>query len=121
MLTIRKEQIEEILKNREEDFVERMVEHLKKNFSKEIAKNGLQVKDLNLVILNGIESANEYGIEYENDMILYIECIALLGLGFDTNNKYPQVIEILNRKDLSGNRKMDQINEFLTFELEQSL
>jgi hypothetical protein len=118
MLTIRKEQIDELLKNKGEDFVERMEEHLKVNFSKELAKNSLQVKDLKLIILNSIENANEYNIEYENDMILYIECVALLGPGFDTNNKYPQVIEILNRKNLTGNEKMDQINEFLTFELE---
>lgn len=118
MLTIRKSQIDEMLKNKEENFVDRMVEHIANNFSAEISKQGMNSKDLKPIIQRTLESSFEYNIEYENDVVLYIECIALLGEEFYINNKYPAVIEILNRNNLTGTEKMDQISEYITFELE---
>ena len=118
MLTIRKAQSDAFLKSQEEAFLMRMIKHLRENFTKEIEKNGIQENDLSLVISQGMENAHKYNITYESDMKLYMECIALLGMDFDNSIKYPRVNEILNRKNLSGEEKMEQISEFLTYELE---
>jgi hypothetical protein len=69
------------------------------------------------LIRKAIEDASNYKVVNENDVKLYIECIALLGPNFDRTNKLPQINDILNRKDLTGEEKMDHISEFLTFEL----
>lgn len=121
MLTIRKSQIEAFVKSQEDAFVKRMVDHLQKDFPAEITNKEILEKDLPHLVRNGLYSAYRYGIKYEDDVKLYIECIALLGPEFDTCEKFPQVREILNREDLDGEDKMDEISDFLTFGLEQSL
>lgn len=121
MLVIRKAQIDALLKSQEDAFVKRMAEHLKKNFEKEVLKLGIQADDLNLVIRKGLYNAYQYNIIYQRDLILYTECLAILGLDFDKSMRYPIVSEILNKKDLDGTEKMDNISEFLTFELDQPL
>jgi hypothetical protein len=120
VLVIRKAQLDAFLKSQEDSFIRRMAEHLKKKFEKEISKHGIQTNDLNIIARKGLNSANKYNIIYEDDVTLYIECIAILGPDFDINMKYPEVSEILNKKDLDGTEKMDLISEFLTFELDQS-
>lgn len=118
MLVIRKAQIEAFLKSQEDAFIERMVKYVKQNFTKEIAINGIQEDNLSLVIRSGMENAHKYNVTYESDMKLYIECMALLGIDFDVSEKYPRISEILNRKNLTGEEKMEQVSGFLTYELE---
>jgi hypothetical protein len=117
MLVIRKEQSDAFLKSQEEAFIMRMVNHLREDFSEEIAKKGIQENDLSPVIRKSMENAQKYDVIYESDMKLYIECIALLGIDFDVSEKNPRINEILNRKDLTGEEKMEQISDYLTYEL----
>lgn|GEM_PF-1460719 len=121
MLVIRKTQIEALLKSQEDSFIDRMKVHLRSEFPKEISGFGIKDKDLEMIIRKGLTDAYQYRIIYENDLILYIECIAVLGPDFDKKAKYPAVIEILNRDDLDGSAKMDKLSDYLTFELNQSL
>ena len=117
MLTIRKQQIEAMERIPLEDFIDRMVNHLQEDFSVEIKDKDIQKKELRPLVSEAIDIAEHYGIIYESDLRLFIECIALLGPNFDRTNKFPKVNDILNRLDLNGEKKMDKISEFLTFEL----
>ncbi|MCD4665467.1 MAG: hypothetical protein K8R68_09350, partial [Bacteroidales bacterium] len=114
MLTIRKNQIEELEKVQEEKFIDRMVNHLKTNFSKELDNKDIQVKDIRQLIIKAIDDAKKYNVLNESDVRLYIECIALLGPNFDRTNKFPQINDILNRINLTGEEKMDLVSELLT-------
>lgn len=120
MLVIRKAQIEALLKSQEDSFIARMTDHLLRDFPKEISRFGIKENDLNLIIRKGLNSAYQYDITFENDMILYIECIAILGPDFDKNIKHYIVTEILTSRELNGSEKMDKISEYITFELDHS-
>ena len=117
MLSIRKEQIEVLERVQEEKFIDQMENHLKTNFSKELGDKEIQINEIRQLIRKAIEDASNYKVVNENDVKLYIECIALLGLNFDQTNKFPKINDILNRKEFSGEEKMDRISEILTFEL----
>lgn len=119
MLIIRKEQIDAFLKSQEDAFINKMVNHVKENFRNDLQKNEIREDELENIIRVGLGNGYHYGIIYEGDMNFFIECIAILGPGFDRNEKYPKIAEILNNKDIAGSDKMDQISDFLTFELSQ--
>lgn len=120
MLLIRKAQIEALLKSQEDSFISHMKDHLLRNFQKEISKLGIKENALNHIIRNELNNAYKYDIIFENDMILYIECFAILGPDFDRNMKHQIVTEILNSKELDSSEKMDKIGEYITFELDHS-
>ncbi|MBW6459075.1 MAG: hypothetical protein K0B08_00745 [Bacteroidales bacterium] len=107
------------LKSQEDAFINKMVKHLKENFRNDLQKNEIRENELENLIRIGLGNGYRYGIIYEDDMSFFLECTAILGPGFDKNEKYPKIAEILNNKDLAGSDKIDQISDFLTFELSQ--
>jgi len=98
-------------------FVDKMEEHLNLGFPKEMEDKGIKAEDIRPLIMSAIASAEKYDVVNESDVQLFIECIPLLGPGFDKTNKLPFVNDVLNRTDISGEEKMELINDFLTFEL----
>jgi hypothetical protein len=115
MLTIRKSQIEELAKSKQAYFVKRMVSHLKQNFSRQLTLNNIPEEDLSTIVIKGIEKAAYFNVINEGDIRLYLECMALLGPGFDKSERHPWAGEILNQAGLTGEEKMDRISEHLTF------
>jgi len=117
MLTIRKEQVEVLESVQKDLFVDKMEDHLNSVFSKEIKDKGIKSEDIRPLIEAAIGTAQKYDVLNEDDIQLFIECIPLLGPEFDTTNKLPFINDTLNRTDISGEEKMEMINDFLTFEL----
>ena len=117
MLTIQPEQMEAMKKYMADSFEDRMVDHLKKRFPERSEGQ----PDLRAMIRDGVARAENYGIEYEFDIRRYLECMLLLGRNFDREKGYPWVREILLREDLCGEGKMDEIQEYMLFEMDAPL
>src|SRR5262245_52446241 len=109
MFRIRKEQMDALARHLEESFALRMVRHLLDDFPVQVAALELQEKDLPPLVRRGMANAERYGVVYEEDVERYIECLVLLGPDFDQDPRYPWAAEILNKKELSGRAKMDQV------------
>jgi len=118
-MRIRKEQIEAFSESLKEAYVVRMAAHLRDDFPEQLESQGLQEDDLEPLVRQGMADAEKYGVVYESDVQLYLECLVLLGPKFDRDRKYPWARQTLRRKDLDGAAKMDEIEQYLVFELEE--
>lgn len=100
MLSIRKEQYEELGKVTFRQFEEEMAEHLKKYFPKYCEIYGEPL--IRKVIRSGAERAEVYGFITKRDTPLFIDLMLLLGSHFDEDPQYPWAADILNSKSLQN-------------------
>jgi len=114
-MKIRKEQMQAFSDALEEAFVQRMVRHLRRGFSAQLAAQGLYEADLCPLVRRGISRAKAYGVVCEGALEQYLEYMVLLGLDFDRDKRIPWASELLHRQDTDGGRKMAQIAAHLTF------
>lgn len=96
-------------------FIQRMVVHLKTHFPQEMEAHQLRQPDLEMLVVNGIDQAKEYGVVNENDVRLYLEYQLLLCPSFDTDPDYVWASKILQRDDLTGCEKMQKIHNHWVF------
>ena len=75
-------------------------------------------KDLESFVQQGISNSKNYGLENEDDLKLYIECMIILSPNFDQDQRFPWAKEILTNEDLDGEAKMASISEHMIFGLE---
>mgnify|MGYP001817247720 FL=1 len=115
MLRIRQEQYEILARYCEHDFVERLVKHLLGDFGAEIGAFQLDESELRPLLCEHIERARKYGVRKELDLTTFIECIALLGPDFDLDIGCPFAYTTLNRTEIDGTEKMNEISEYLVF------
>jgi len=103
-----------------DSFVARMVRHLEDAFSEEIASHGIDKTELEPLVRRGVRDAETYGVVCEDDLELYIQCMALLGPQFDREPDLAWAGRILLQTDLTGSEKMDRINDHLLFGLDEA-
>jgi hypothetical protein len=118
MLVIRSEQLEVFSQAMQDRFVEQMVRHLTTDFPSEVRGLGVDRAGLEGLVRQGIVQAREYGIEYDDDLQLYLDCMVLLGPQFNADPRYPWAATILNDGDKDGETKMAEISQYLQFGLE---
>ena len=115
MFRIRKEQFEVFSDQQMNPFVERMVERLKSDFSEDVANQKLEEEDLEPLVRQGIQDAEQYGVIGELDLELYIDCLVLFSPTFDRDPQFPWAGNIFRNDSLSGTEKMNQIHDYLIF------
>jgi hypothetical protein len=94
-----------------------MVVHLKREYPAEANKMGEQW--LRELIREGITTAEGYHITLEDDVARYLEFMLALSPDFDESPKTPWVQEILSNDQLTGEEKLDRIDEHIMFEPEE--
>lgn len=116
MLTITSNQLSLINKSAIGIFIRKCIENINEKFPDGFEKAGINKEDQEKVISNALKDARSYGIDIEPDLLLYTECIILLGINFDKKHKMPDWPSgILNDPSLSGESKMNLIHEHLIF------
>jgi len=114
-MKLREEQMTALGDAKRADFAKRMVAHLRERFTKQLLDQGVKPAGLEPFVDEGIEQAAGYEVKYNDDVRLYLECMALFGRKFDRDQKRAWAGEILNRKDISGHAKMEMIHGHLLF------
>ncbi len=109
MLIIRKEQIEILGKYMEEQFVECAVRFIGSAFAHEL--QGYQDHNLHSMVREGISKAREYGIEYKDDVMRFLEFMIKYGSTFFDDKGLSEVREILN-KDIDGTAKIILLEDY---------
>ncbi len=116
MLVIREEQMKVFQASMLKKFEDKMVIHLRSNFSKEI-ENTI-AHNLRVIVRAGIENAAKYDVTTEDDIRCYLEYMAIYGPDFDTNPKTSWAGDILRLKSIDGAEKMDRISEYDLFQMQ---
>jgi len=62
-----------------------------------------------------MEKGKSYGIEFENDIRRYLECMVVHGADFDEARGTAWAGAILGKTDLNGTEKMDEIANYELF------
>ncbi len=109
MLIIRKEQMEILGKYMEEQFVERAVRFIGSAFANEL--QDYQDYNLHSMVKEGIGKAREYGIEYEDDVMRFLEFMIKYGSTFFEDTDSTDVREILD-KDIDGTAKIILLEDY---------
>jgi hypothetical protein len=65
------------------------------------------------LIDTGIQNAQKYGITIEADVVRYIECMIIYGMGFDEDASTAWAGAILNDPELLGREKSKGLVQFL--------
>ncbi len=108
MLTIREEQMDILSAYTREQFEWRMVEHLRAKFpdrTKDLANEKIRI-----VVQSSIKKAENYSIEYEDDIRRFLEYLVIYGTRLDVREETQWIGDILRRNDLSGTAKMNLID-----------
>lgn len=113
MLKIRATQREALSEYTPRQSENRMVIHLRTNFSEHT--KSLSVAELQTTVHLGVGNATSYRITAEDDVRRYLEYVAMYGVDFDTNPLCAWASAILWTPELSGTEKMDRIDEYDLF------
>jgi hypothetical protein len=115
MLKIRHEQLEVLNQVAFEHFILRMVDHLISTFPEHF--DSVDDEDIYSFVNNGVERAKTHGIEGEYDIQRFLECCTVYGENFGEAPESQWAKPFLERADLDGTEKMDQINDYELFVL----
>lgn len=96
MLTLRREQLDQLGRFSYDSFVTRMRVHLR-NFYPEQC-DALGDRKLGELIEFGIERAGRHGFESERDVCKYIDLMCVFGHAFDRNERLPWARHILESR-----------------------
>ncbi|MCG8550298.1 MAG: hypothetical protein MI799_07845 [Desulfobacterales bacterium] len=107
--------MEALAKVSRETFIKRMVAHLESAYSKELREQVGLIQNPQNFVRDGVKKATLYDISYEHDVQLYLECMVELGPNFDTDSDIPWASKILQNRNLTGEDKMNAIEEHLIF------
>lgn len=88
-------------------------------FPKKIIQQYETDTDLDHLILLWIKEARTFGVVNQADVDLFVRCKLIFGGDFPHSQKTQWAAEILRRKDLDGEGKMDLLSEYMLFGLEQ--
>lgn len=109
MLTITEEQISSLSQAPLKQFEQDMFIYLSENFPEDTKDKSKQ--ELQTLIHNGIEQAEKYQIEFEDDIRRYLEFIVMYAEDFDKNPDTAWAHKTLHSEKLDGTEKMDLIDE----------
>ena len=104
MLKIRKSQMDQMNHKAEDQFIQRMMTYLRE-------KQSVWVEDcsdekLRQRIVWGIARARSHGFTWESSLAKYVGLMFRFAPNFD---EYPPIEEILNRKDVPGEERIDLV------------
>lgn len=109
MLTIRQAHFDALGRMMEDQFVVRMLRHLRERFG-----DCLDVKsdeEVSQLIRVAIRKAAGFDISRECDVYRFIEYIVMYGADFEQSSRYSWAEYILRASELSGAQKMDRIDD----------
>lgn len=109
-MIVRDSQIREIRKSTHKKFEDDMVVHLHTSFAEETEH--YEEDELRELIRRGIDRAFQYDITIAADVSRFIEYMVCYDENFDTDPGMTWTQKILNNKDLSGTKKMDEIDKW---------
>jgi len=122
MLIIRQEQMDVLNAYMNDKFTQELAVHIAKDFPEACQKYSLDENNLRDFVQNGLARAKEmYGIDYKDDLTLFVECMVLLEPNFDQSDNFPWAKEILTDEKLNGAEKMEEIDQYMIFNLERPL
>jgi hypothetical protein len=87
----------------------RMVKHLRVRFPQET--HDVSDEKIHERVRQGIDNANAYGIEYENDIRSFLEYSMIYGPNMDDNPEAAWIGEILRMENLDGRTKINLLDE----------
>jgi hypothetical protein len=108
MLTIRKEQLTALERERERQFACKMIGHLRQQFPTQTEKK--DDDELLADVRQGVRTSAKYGISAECDVARYIEYMMIYGLSFDSDQRLDWAGKILKTEEISGSEKLDRID-----------
>ncbi len=116
-MVIRSEQFSALEQAHRQSYVVSNAARLRRDFPEELRQRGIDSPQLEVLVRQAIADAAQYGVDAGEDLRLYLDCIALLGPGFDRAVGW--AARILGRDDVDGGQKMGEINDYLIFGLEE--
>lgn len=115
MFRLSSEQLKTLSSHAQDDFLKRTANHLLDNFSAELARHALPSGQVEDFVQRGVEEAKSFGVEREEDVRLYVECMLVIHPRFASSQDTPWYGEILRREELSGTDKMNRVHDQLIF------
>jgi hypothetical protein len=109
MLIITEEQMSNLRQVPLKQFERDMFTYLTDNFSEYVKDKPKQ--ELQTFIYEGIEQAEQYQIEFKDDVRRYLEFMVMYAQDFDKNSQTVWAHTTLYSKELDGTTKMDLIDE----------
>lgn len=113
-MIIRSEQIDVLEVHQWDRFRQRVIAHLHEDFEALLEQRKLDYAGINLLVEEGVEHAETYGISGEDDVTRFIEYLVEYGEGFDS---VPWAASVLKDPALSGDQKMDRLDDVTAFTL----
>ena len=107
MLTIRKEQMDELAGVTHRRYVEKTVLHLRNLFSEQAAKQ--PDSELRALVEEGIVRAKKYHITDGRELTLFINLMIGLDRNFETQPANGWIRQLLEHPELQPDEKMDMI------------
>ncbi len=115
MFTLRKDHLDAFSASRLRSFEQRMAKRLRSRFSGKLA--GTSDRELDNLVRLGMTKSSEYGVVGESDVGRYLEYMAEYSPDFDVSPNTPWARPILTSAKETGSQKMDNLDNFTTFEL----
>ena len=107
-LVIRDQQMDAFRRDRERQFENRALDHLRRNLPRNTTAQ-LGEDALRSSIRKAITKGRVYEITEEYDFLRYLNLMHALGSEFDTDPRYPWAAGILNNEKLTARRKLDML------------
>jgi len=111
MLVIKKEQTEKLRLDLYSGFIDRVINHLWKRYPEKLVY--LSQGEIKDKITRYIELAQNYSLEYEQDIASYIEFTFYMGELFENKPENFMALEILNNNFLDGTEKIESLRNFI--------
>ncbi len=107
MVVIRKQQMDDMSPDEVRKFEDRMLEHLRECFPEEC--EDMSEDELREMIRHGVDKAESYGIDAEDDVCGYIDVMAVFGPDFDTDPECAWAAAILNDESIDPEDRSDAL------------
>ena len=114
-MIIRDSQLRSLAADRWVTFLRRMRQMLETRFPGWCAARRTEGRRIEDIVKATVDEANGYGVKAESDLELYLQCLAVLGMSFANDPRFPWARGILLRADLTGSAKMDKIYDRVVF------
>ena len=114
-MVIRSDQVNALLVGLRLSFMRRMAAHLRVDFADDLKRHGLTAENVEPLVSEGIRRAADWGLNRQDHVQLFLECLAILGPLFDTTDGI--VRAILQAPDRPAEDRMAELNDYILFGL----
>jgi len=113
MLVIRDVQNQALAQHRQQQFIQEMIENLQHSYADHLLLQKIDEDNIKDFVTSGIQHARNYEIRSRSNVKLFLECMAEFGEIFYADESLDWCVEIMCDSTLSGEEKMDAIDESL--------